>query len=367
MSLPLRTRGFEVASVRSARSSVVVEAKRSLSRGNAMSRRQKKKKHKPDEEKLVGTEAGLINWYPGHIAKAERVLQSQLKLVDIVIEVRDLRAAVSTSHPKVDSWAGSKPRVVAYTFVDAVPTRAVEEWRKFTTNGLFVDAKRRGGDLRALKSAVRAAGRTVNEKRVAKGVRPRPARAAIIGFPNVGKSALINCLCGRRAVKAENRAGVTRQLNWVKARDDSSFELLDSPGIIPAKQLDQRAAAKLAFCGDIGAASYDPSLVAAAFVRCLQDLPGHYAPHAMERLQQRSGVDIAQSSDARDWLEEFAQRRYGGDIVTAANVVLADFRNGRLGQLALEPPPLTLAKDHARAEITERAVGAGARATHPSS
>lgn len=366
MSLPLRTRGFEAASARSApRSGIIVGAKRSLSRGNAMSRGQKKKKHKPSDDKLVGTEAGLINWYPGHIAKAERVLQSQLKLVDIVIEVRDLRAAVSTSHPKVDSWAGNKPRVVVYTFVDAVPTRAIEDWQKFTVNGLFVDAKRRGGDLRALKSAVRDAGRTVNEKRVAKGVRPRPARAAIIGFPNVGKSALINCLCGRRAAKAENRAGVTRQLNWVKARDDNSFELLDSPGIIPAKQLDQRAAAKLAFCGDIGAASYDPSLVAAALVGCLQHLPTHYAPHAMERLQQRSGINIDQSGDARDWLEDFAQCRYSGDVITAANVVLADFRNGRLGPVALEQPPFTL-KEHAAAEIMEKPAGAVVRATRPS-
>lgn len=309
-------------------------AKRSLKRGG--SRGKKRQRDAEVEEKLVGTEAGLINWYPGHIAKAERLLQSQLKLVDIVIEARDLRIAASTAHPRVEEWAGIKPRVVVYTFVDAVPPAVVDDWRQ-VSGGLFVDAKRRGGDLGALRAAVRAEGRKVNAKRAAKGVLPRPARAAVIGFPNVGKSALINCLCGRRAVKAENRAGVTRQINWVRARNDDSFELLDSPGIIPAKQLDQHAAAKLAMCGDIGSASYDPVLVAAALINCVLSLPRKYAPHALKRLQQRAASedDVV---DGRDWLYDFAHAKYNGDLLTAANIILADFRNGRLGGVALEAP-----------------------------
>lgn len=321
---------------KSVHGSVRLYAKRSLSKGTPASKWKKKRKR---EEKIEGTDAGLINWYPGHIAKAERILKDQLKLVDIVIEARDLRIAASTAHPLVESWAGSKPRVVVYTFADSVPASVAEEWR-MSSGGLFVDAKRRSGDLRQLRTAIREAGRAVNEKRAQKGILPRPARAAIIGYPNVGKSALINCLCNRRAAKAENKAGVTRQLNWIRAFEDG-FELLDSPGIIPAKQVDQTSAARLAMCGDIGAASYDSTLVATSLVNVLRKLPSHYAPSAVGRLEKRSSTEFADYGDARDWFHDFASMRYHGDHVAAASVILADFRNGRLGKVALESPPRT--------------------------
>ncbi|KAJ8601726.1 hypothetical protein CTAYLR_003205 [Chrysophaeum taylorii] len=314
------------------RRSVALAAVWSVSRGFRSPTRLLARRRE-ESERIEGSEAGLINWYPGHIAKAERQLEDSIRRVDVVVEARDARVARSTAHPSVPAWVGSRPRVVAYTFADAVPPAALSEWRRAEPEAVFLDAKRGKGDLPGLKARVRAAGRAVNDKRQAKGVRPRAARAAVIGFPNVGKSALVNCLCGRRAAKTENRAGVTRSLNWVRA---PGFELLDSPGIIPARQMDQRAAARLAMCGDVGAAAYDKTLVAAALLRTIIALPPRYAPHALERLRKRAGD--ADLSDADAFLQDFADLRYAGDAVNAAMVILADFRNGRLGPVALEEP-----------------------------
>lgn len=281
----------------------------------------------------VATE-GIINWYPGHIARAERELQSYLKRVDVVLETRDARIARTTAHPDVRKWVGPRPCATVFTFCDATPGAALQEWRDAET-AFFVDAKRGGGDLGKVREFMRAAGRKVNEKREARGILPRPARCAVIGFPNVGKSALINRLAGRNAVKSENRAGVTRQLNWVKGQD---YELLDSPGIIPAKQGDQLSAARLAICGDIGDASYDNRYVCAALVEHLLALPAGYAPEALGRLIKRTGLDPRDYDNAHHFLEDVAISRFQDDEQNAATSLLADFRNGRLGKVALEQP-----------------------------
>lgn len=275
---------------------------------------------------------GVINWYPGHIARAERELQSYLKRVDVVLEARDARIARTTAHPDVRKWVGPRPCATVFTFTDAMPSAALQE---FPENAFFVDAKRGGGDLPKVREFMRAAGRKVNEKREARGIRPRPARCAVIGFPNVGKSALINRLAGRNAVKSENRAGVTRQLNWVRGQD---YELLDSPGIIPAKQGDQLSAARLAICGDIGDASYDNRYVCASLVDHLLNLPPGYAPEAIGRLIKRTGLDPRTYDTAQHFLEDVAASKFQDDQQNAATALLADFRNGRLGKIALEQP-----------------------------
>lgn len=310
-----------------------------------------------EEDKELVSEAGVINWYPGHIAKAERQLRGYLKRVDVVIETRDARIAETTAHPSVDEWVGVRPHVVVYTFSDATPPAALREWKESAANSstptFFVDAKRGGREeLRGLREALRKAGRSVNAKRSLKGIRPRAARVAVIGFPNVGKSALINKLAGRRAAKSENRAGVTRSLNWVSTNQKKlaangerreatadDFELLDSPGIIPAKQLDSRSAARLAMCGDIGGAAYDEVLVARAFLSELGKVPRHYLPKTLrETMRAKLGVDpVGLSPDG--FIQSSADERYNGDTSITASVLLAEFRNGRLGKIALEQPP----------------------------
>ena len=296
---------------------------------------------KPPKEDDAAAAAPVINWYPGHIARAERELRGYLKRVDVVVEARDARIGRSTAHPDLADWVGDRPRVVVFTFADLAPPKVLSDWRNaFDDDVFFVDA-RRGGDkeFRGVRGALQKCGRAVNEKRKTKGIAPRSARVAVVGYPNVGKSALINRLAGRKAAKSEDRAGVTRSLGWVRSKATDGkpppFELLDSPGIIPAKQNDPRQAARLAMCGRIGQASYDERRVAEALLAELR--ASSYAPGAAKRIQEKYGLDLAMDPDL--FLADLAEARYDGDDARAAVAVLGDFRSGRLGNVALEGPP----------------------------
>lgn len=228
-----------------------------------------------------------ISWYPGHIAKAERELADYLKKVDVVIEVRDARIPFATTHPSVPEWVGNRPLIVAVARLDQVSSTALSQWKRYYFNSpahkerpdtkvFFIDGKIGTGVL-ALKKEALKAGEEINERRKRKGIEPRAVRAAVIGFPNVGKSALINRLLGKKMAKSRNMPGVTRSLQWVRlggseASQEGGIEMLDSPGIIPARQLDQDGALKLAICNDIGEASYDRVVVAAAMCDLLNNL-----------------------------------------------------------------------------------------------
>jgi ribosome biogenesis GTPase A len=166
---------------------------------------------------------------------------------------------------------------------------------------------------------------------------PRAVRAVVIGFPNVGKSALINRLLKRRVVESAARPGVTRQLRWIRISEQ--LELLDAPGIIPAKLGDQLAALKLAICDDIGDASYDNQRVAATLVDLLKQLEAKAANLLPENpLQSRYKLDPT-SYTSEDYLHALAEHRNQGDIERTARQLLTDFRKGLLGAIPLELPP----------------------------
>jgi ribosome biogenesis GTPase A len=170
-------------------------------------------------------------------------------------------------------------------------------------------------------------------------MQPRPVRAVVVGFPNVGKSALINRLLGRRVVESARRAGVTRQLRWVRISDQ--IELLDAPGVIPAKLSNQQKALKLAICDDIGEASYDNQRVAVALVELIKDLEdtaenGLLPPSP---LKMRYELDPA-SFTGEDYLHALADYRHQGDVERTARQLLHDFRKGVLGAFPLELPPI---------------------------
>lgn len=275
-----------------------------------------------------------IQWYPGHIAKAERELKEQLKLVDVVLEVLDARIPLASHHPQVPQWLGSKERVLTINRVDMISPRVRDEWLAwFKERGetpYFTNAQD-GTGVKAVAKAAKAAGAQANQRRISRGMLTRPVRAAAIGFPNVGKSALINRLLGRRVVESARRPGVTRRLRWT--RISKELELLDAPGVIPSKLEDQTAALKLAICDDIGDAAYDNQRVAAGFVDLLASLA------SAQSLESRYKLDPAPIT-GEEYLHQLAQVRYRGDVERAARVLLNDFRTGVLGQIALEFPPL---------------------------
>jgi len=292
-----------------------------------------------------------VQWYPGHIARAERQLKEHLKMVDVVMEVRDARIPVSTHHPQVASWVGTKPRVLVINRQDQVSDADRRAWANYYRESgqrVFWTHGKKGDGVQGLKKVLMSVSESINEKRVKRGLQPRPVRACVIGFPNIGKSALINRLLGRRAVASAPKPGVTRQLQWVRL--SGQLDLLDAPGVIPASFNDQIAAQRLAVCNDIGEAAYVNSLVAAAFlVRC-KLLPN--GPAFMQALRDRYGVDPEVGS-AEDFVVRVADKMFFGHLETSGARILKDYRTGALGSFALELP--TDIDDKRRREVDDAA------------
>jgi len=282
-----------------------------------------------------------IQWYPGHIAKAERELKEQLKRVDVVLEVRDARIPLSTDHPQAKQWVSGKTRVLVINRVDMI-TPAMQQlwtsWFEQQGNLPYYTNAQQGKGVREVAQAAQAAGIEMNQRRRDRGMRSRPVRAVVIGFPNVGKSALINRLLGRRVVASARRAGVTRQLRWVRISEQ--IELLDAPGVIPVKLSNQQQALKLAICDDIGEASYDNQQVAVALIEFLKDLDKNNFKELLpaSALVRRYQLEPT-SFTSEDYLNTLANERYQGNVERTAVQLLNDFRKGLLGKIALELPP----------------------------
>jgi ribosome biogenesis GTPase A len=301
-----------------------------------------------------GNRGPHISWYPGHIAKAERELAEYLKKVDVVIEVRDARIPLSTTHPKVPEWVGSKPLIIAIARLDQVSPKALSDWREYYAMNpahkerpdakvFFIDGKVGAGVLPLRKEALKAS-IGINEKRVKRGIEPRAVRAAVIGFPNVGKSALINRLLGKTMARSRNLPGVTRSMQWVRlggieGSQENVIELLDSPGIIPATQLTQQSALALAICNDIGEASYDRVVVAAAMCERVISLHKTHRTYVdMRRIKLRYELPFDEMT-GEEIVYTVADKFYHGNQISAADRLLGDFRKNLMGYGSLEATP----------------------------
>jgi ribosome biogenesis GTPase A len=284
-----------------------------------------------------------IQWYPGHIAKAEKALLEQLKRVDVVLEVRDARIPFASHHPQIPQWVGSKERVLILNRVDLITSQACELWMQWLQahgeEPYFTDAQH-GQGVAAVARAAQVVGVRINQRRRDRGMQPRPVRAVVIGFPNVGKSALINRLLRRRVVESARRPGVTRQLRWIRISDQ--LDLLDAPGVLPSNLKNQQAAYKLAICDDIGEAAYDNQRVTAALIDLLKELSSYNAtvPGFLPKnpLLERYQLD-SELLSGEDYLSALAKFRYQGDVERTARQILTDFRKGLLGAISLEIPP----------------------------
>lgn len=277
-----------------------------------------------------------IQWFPGHIASAEKALKVQLNTVDVVLEVRDARIPLSTRHQSLPGWVGNKPHLLLLNRRDQVSAADRAAWAShFRSEGqtIYWTDSRTGTGVRQVMKAAIDAGASINIKRARRGLRPRPLKAAVVGFPNVGKSALINRLLGRALAPSAPRAGVTRQLKWVRLGGD--LDLLDTPGVLPMSLRSQTIAQRLAVCNDIGEASYENSLVAAAMVDSMMQLPT--ADAIADRFVARYKIDPAGMS-GDSYTAAVADKLYGNDSERAGQRLLKDYRLGALGVFAIERP-----------------------------
>ena len=288
-----------------------------------------------------------MQWYPGHIARAEKLLREQLKAVDAVVEVRDIRIPLATTHPDIPDWIGSKLRVLVLNRADMVSDSERSKWvswfkRNGETHVVLTDA-RSGKGVKRVADVALLVSEEVNAKRVAKGLMPRPVRTAVIGYPNVGKSALINRLTKSKACASAPRPGVTRNLRWVRIGGD--LDLLDSPGVLPPRLADQRAAARLAMANDIGEASYLASSVAAQLFDEMAGLErwekgvGKDGASLRSVVEKRFKLKSVAGMSGEDFVVAVAEQAMSDDLERAGTRVLNDFRNGALGAFCLENAP----------------------------
>ena len=275
-----------------------------------------------------------IHWYPGHIAKAERQLKEKLNLVDVVIEVRDARIPLSSSYTNIKKLLGEKPRLLLLNKADLVDKEELKSWvnylKKETGCPVIVTDAKGAKDLAlVIKHAVDLAEPKI-QALMTKGLLRRPARAMVVGMPNVGKSSVINKLTKSSKTKIGAKAGVTRQQQWV--RINPKLELLDTPGIIPTKQENQIQAVKLAFVSSVSENAYSPEHVAQALLDMLSE--GKYKNIVTEyyKVDELTLHTIAQS---RNWILKGDSL----DTERTAKYILKDFRDGRLGKFILDEMP----------------------------
>lgn len=284
----------------------------------------------------LGTLAQL-NWYPGHMAKAKRIIIENLKLVDVVIELLDARIPRSSANPILKDLIGSKPHLIALNKIDLADNAINNEWEEyFTSLGKSVVKinSLNGKGIRQLVTKADELAKSKTAKFASKGAKPRNARVMIVGIPNVGKSSLINRLSGSASLKTADKPGVTRAKQWIKIKNN--LDLLDTPGILWPKFEDPEVGLNLAFTGAISDEVYDIEHAAQLLIWRLKDRYGQYIMerYKITELPQTSEKLFVLVGKKRGFLQK------GGVIDTekTAIAILKDFRAGKLGNISLEEP-----------------------------
>ena len=278
-----------------------------------------------------------IQWYPGHMTKTRRQIETDLKQVDAVCEIVDARIPVSSRNPDIDTICGSKPRIIVLNRMDLADPNATKKWSAyFKSKGMAViatDCKTRKG-IADFTPAARLACAEKLERDAKRGM-TRPIRVMVVGIPNVGKSTLINQISGRKGAKAENRPGVTRGKQWVTV--DSTLQLLDTPGILWPKFEDPEVGMMLAYTGAVKEGVIDIEELAC----WLMELLHKYYP---QTLWERYKVEAPEGTPGWELVELAGRKRgylvSGGEVNTErmSKVLLDEFRSGKLGKFTLEMP-----------------------------
>ena len=288
-----------------------------------------------------------FQWYPGHMTKAKRQMQEDLKLIDLIIELVDARIPLSSRNPDIDELGKNKARLILLNKSDLADERYNEQWSAyFQKKGFYVvkvNAKS-GAGLKSIQGVIQEACKAKIERDRRRGIKNRPIRAMVVGIPNVGKSTFINSYAGKACAKTGNKPGVTKGKQWIRL--NKTLELLDTPGILWPKFEDQEVGKRLAFIGSIKDEILnleELSLELLDYIRT--NYPG--------LLNTRYGIE--EEGTPVSLLEAVADKRkclirgQEIDYAKAAGIVMEEFRNGKIGRITLEFPPVeeeTAHEDH---------------------
>lgn len=277
-----------------------------------------------------------IQWYPGHMMKAKRVMKESIKLIDLVIELVDARVPLASRNPEIDELGAGKARMILLNKSDLAGEQQNEAWTKWFQEQGYAVVKvnsRSGAGLKQIQGTVQEACREKIERNRRKGIINRPIRAMVVGIPNVGKSTFINSIAGKACTKTGNKPGVTKGNQWIRL--NKNLELLDTPGILYPKFEDQKVGLYLAFIGSINDNIINQEELA---LELLKFLLANY-PHALKERYQINQEDelgaLTQIARIRSCLIKGGEL----DLGKAAAILMDDFRSGKLGRITLEFPP----------------------------
>ncbi|GAA0708445.1 ribosome biogenesis GTPase YlqF [Paraclostridium ghonii] len=278
-----------------------------------------------------------INWYPGHMKKTKELVKTNLKLVDVVVELLDARIPFSSRNPDIDRFVGDKPRVVVLNKSDISDPNKLNQWvdyyKKRGIKAIPVDTLNGKGVNKIIEECKNETKEKM-EALVKKGRIERPIRIMIVGIPNVGKSSLINKLTGRKSTQTGDKPGVTKGKQWVKLK--GNLELLDTPGILWPKFEDEKVALKLAFCRAIKDEVLDVDTLGLKLIEKLMEIEP-------EKLKERFKLDELGETpieimDKIGIKRGLILRKNELDYTRIATTVLNEFRDGKIGRITLETP-----------------------------
>ena len=275
-----------------------------------------------------------FQWYPGHMTKAKRMMQENIKVIDLIIELLDARVPLSSRNPDIDELGKNKARLILLNKADLAEEKQNDAWMEYFKEKGFAVVKvnsKKGGGIKSIQGVIQEACKEKIERDRKRGILNRPVRAMVVGIPNVGKSTFINSLAGKACAKTGNKPGVTQGKQWIRL--NTNVELLDTPGILWPKFEDQTVGLHLAFIGSIKDEILNTEELAAELIGLLLK----YYPGILEEK-----YSIEEVEDTYQCLAKIAESRHclskGNELDTekAAILLMDDFRNGRLGRLTLE-------------------------------
>ena len=275
-----------------------------------------------------------VQWYPGHMTKAKRQMQEDLKLIDLIIELVDARVPLSSRNPDIDQLGQNKSRLILLNKADLADERQNEAWKVYFQSKGFHVVKvdsRNGAGMKTIQNVIQEACKEKIERDCRRGIKNRPIRAMVAGIPNVGKSTFINTFAGKACAKTGNRPGVTKGKQWIRL--NKNVELLDTPGILWPKFEDQEVGIRLAFVGSIKDDILNMEELALKLIDYLKE-------RYTGLLEKRYG--ISEAGNAVEILGDIAKARgclkKGDelDYTKASGLLFDDFRGGKIGRITLE-------------------------------